>query len=270
MYSMWGRLKEWFWPGGRPVYVPSAGLYVPGELAGWFADYEPLTSSTFLNALRPGMTVVDVGAHIGYYSVHAAQRVGSAGTVYAIEPSQENRTLLTKNLRAQGLTRVRVLPYAAGATNKRRMLQITAGRDMNSFYGHPASRTICQVEVEQVALDSVIHEPVHAIKLDVEGAELEALEGMRRILAENDLILCVEWNPKCLRHAGCDPMDLPNLLMKLGFTSLVLVEDEARLTMPLEEAIRTRRPQDDAQCFFNIIAQKVKHTSLPVSERIPA
>ena len=150
------------------------------------------------------------------------------------------------------------------------MLQITAGRDMNSFYGHPASRTIRQMEVEQVALDSVIHEPVHAIKLDVEGAELEALEGMRRILAENNSIICVEWNPKCLRHAGCDPMALPNLLMKRGFTSLMLVEDEAQLKMPLEEAMRTRRPQDDAQCFFNIIGQKVKHTSLPISERISA
>lgn len=72
----------------------------------------------FLNALRPGMTVVDGGAHIGYYSVYAAQRVGSGGTVYAIEPSKENRSLLTKNLRTQGLTRVCVLPYTAGATNE--------------------------------------------------------------------------------------------------------------------------------------------------------
>ena len=86
---------------GRTIHVPSARRYVPGELTGWFADFEPLIRATFLNAHCPGMNVGGASS----YSVHAAQRVGSGDTGYAIEPSQENRSRLTKTM-AEGLTHV--------------------------------------------------------------------------------------------------------------------------------------------------------------------
>ena len=57
VYSMRGMHERMVLIRGRTIHVPSAGRYVPGELTGWFADFEPLIRATFLNAHCPGMNV---------------------------------------------------------------------------------------------------------------------------------------------------------------------------------------------------------------------
>ena len=80
-----------------------------------FRQYEPLTRKTFVKSLKPGMTVLDVGAHIGYFALlFASKLVGPKGRVSAIEPSQDNLEFLTANVANNGIRNIEVYPVAAG------------------------------------------------------------------------------------------------------------------------------------------------------------
>ena len=175
-----------------PAYLEALDLYVPRPLIDTYRHVEPLTREAFRHALLPGRTVVDVGARVGSYTVVAAQAVGRRGTVYAIEPDSDSRKLLVKNVRHQRLRNV-----------------VVPGME---FQGKP--------------LDEVIPGSVDVIKLDVEGAEIEALEGARRLLQHSEgAVLFVKWSPACLAAAGHGAADLPARLLALGFSRLRVLDD---------------------------------------------
>lgn len=198
-----------------------------------FHDYEPVTRKTLLDALRPGMAVADIGAHIGFYTLLAAKRVGPQGKVYAVEPSEDNLGFLRENLELNGLLNVEVHPVAVGAKREVRTFHLTGSSDSHGFYSHPLTETVEEISVQAVPIDEIVAGEVGLMKIDVEGAELEALEGMRRTLTENPrLTLCIEWNPACMRNAGCDPLALPAALRQHGFTLIQVLDD-------LEGAVRT-------------------------------
>src|ERR1017187_7387482 len=69
-------------------------------------QYEPETKILLSNIIRPGMTFLDVGAHVGHYTLLAARLVGPTGHVYAFEPEPENYAILTKNIALNGYTNV--------------------------------------------------------------------------------------------------------------------------------------------------------------------
>jgi FkbM family methyltransferase len=134
-----------------------------------------------LEHLRPGVVVADIGAHIGFLTFLMARLVGDTGRVYAFEPAPENVAYLTRNVASNGATNVVVVPVAAGANNgnapsRRRQ------RYGLPLPGNPFSRTRGTVEVEQVSVDDVVPF-VDVAKIDVEGAEIEVLRGMGRLLA---------------------------------------------------------------------------------------
>ncbi|HXH20996.1 MAG TPA: FkbM family methyltransferase, partial [Dehalococcoidia bacterium] len=170
--------------------------------------------------LMPGTTFVDVGAHLGHYVLLAARAVGRSGRVIALEPAPHTYRLLRESVRANKLRHVTVLPVAAGSRHGRRAFHLADWSLCQGFYEHPYpfARPLRPTEVDVRPLDEVVPGPVDAVKVDVEGAELEVLEGMRRILAENPtLTLVVEWNPDCMIRAGRDPLDLPRVIGSYGF-----------------------------------------------------
>jgi FkbM family methyltransferase len=204
-----------------------------------FREYEPLTRNFFLGFLRPDMVVIDVGAHIGYFTLLAARAVGATGKVYSLEPYCETYRYLRENVARNGLANVVVFDKAAGASQRLRSFHITGSSDSNGFYSHPLADTVAVTEVEETPLDLLVRRRVDAVKIDVEGAEFEVLAGMRRILSENHQIrLCVEWNPACLRNAGSDPLALPEHLRQLGFDRILVIDDSARTALTLETFLR--------------------------------
>lgn len=199
-------------------------------------EYEPITTEAFLGSLREGMVVIDVGAHIGYYTLLAARSAGSAATVHAVEPCDENRGVLQENIRLNGLENVVIHPYAAGRSRGNRAFHLTGSSDSHGFYPHPYAATVQTIEMVERPLDDLTDGPVHAVKIDVEGAEIEVLQGMGRILSENpELALCVEWNPACMRNAGYDPSDLPAYLRDLGFGQIQVLDDLGHQVRSLDE-----------------------------------
>ena len=133
----------------------------------------------FDRLLHPGATVVDVGANIGYNTFYAAQRVGHSGRVYAIEPAQDNLAVLYANLFANGLTNVFVLPYAAGIRHEVKQFflrgEVSAVNSLfsDNFYAVVTDTT----EVLTAPLDDLIPVTPDLVKIDVEGAELDVLQG---------------------------------------------------------------------------------------------
>lgn len=153
-----------------------------------------------------GDVVVDVGAHMGRYTIISSRRVGQNGKVVAIEAHPGNFRLLTRNVKLNRLANVTALNsavYSRKAQLKLYLPDEAQGYTMHhsvmadylsTKYKENAKR---YVEVGANTLDELLHsagaERVNWIKIDVEGAELEALKGASETLsANNDISLLVE------------------------------------------------------------------------------
>jgi FkbM family methyltransferase len=163
--------------------------------------------------------VVDVGANIGYNTCYAARRVGPGGHVYAIEPAQDNLAVLYANLFANRLANVSVLPYAAGRRHEINQFflrgEVSA---VNSLFPDNFYAAVTEtVEVLTAPLADLIPVTPDLVKIDVEGAELDVLHGMGRLLEAPSLRLIVEWHPTLQQAAGQAPDALPRHLLAQGF-----------------------------------------------------
>jgi FkbM family methyltransferase len=138
--------------------------------------------------LRPGMTVLDVGAHHGLYTLLTAKRVGPRGRVIAFEPSPRERGRLLRHLRVNGCSNVSVVHCALADRTGEADLFLVEGRNdwLNSLRPPAIEERTCKVRVEVRCLDDVLAElgisQVDFIKLDVEGAELSFLRGATKLL----------------------------------------------------------------------------------------
>ena len=170
--------------------------------------------------LRPGSTVVDVGANIGAIAVWAAARVGPGGAVIAIEPAEDNLMVLRENIRANALSQVRVVAGAAGRARESREFylrgDVSAVNSLfpDSFYASVTN--VVRVEVDR--LDDIVPAGADLVKIDVEGAELDVLDGMPRLLASPAIRLIVEWHPVLQQAAGYAADALPRRLLDEGFS----------------------------------------------------
>ncbi len=225
----------------RVVHRPGLSFYIPYSLASNYAagGFEPGTTALLQRCLRPGMVAVDVGANVGWHTLTMAERVGPRGHVYAVEPAEGNLEFLRKNVEANGFANVTVLACAAGAADQTRTFHLRSRGSLHGFYAHPLGDTVRTVEVEEKPLDDVIEKKIDFVKMDVEGGEVEALRGMKRLLATRPQVL-VEWNPGTLERAGYAPNDLPDLLREQGYMLRAVQPDGSLSALtPEEEADRS-------------------------------
>jgi FkbM family methyltransferase len=144
------------------------------------------------NFLKPGMTVLDIGAHHGLYTILAAQKVGKGGKVFAFEPSPNQRRRLATHLRLNRVAdRVSILPAAVGNETAGTTLYVVAGKETgcNSLRPPAVQEPTEPVQVQVTSLDAILSKEnmgrVDFIKMDIEGAELAALQGARELLAKH-------------------------------------------------------------------------------------
>jgi len=206
---------------GSRVNVCGARVLVPGPLA---IRLSVVASNISLHrimdtALRPGARVVDVGANIGYNTVYAARRVGIGGQVAAVEPAADNLRVLRENVASNGLANVTVHAAAAGRAKQTRDLYLRGEVSaVNSLYPDSMYAAVTGTEAVRVApLDDLVDFDADLVKIDVEGAELDVLAGMPRLLRNPPLLLIVEWHPRLQESGGFPPDALPRALADLGF-----------------------------------------------------
>jgi FkbM family methyltransferase len=186
----------------------------------WLGTYELPKQKLLESLVRPGMTVYDIGAQAGYYTLCFSRLVGDNGRVFAFEPFADNIRNLLEHVRMNGLRNVRIVQAAvAGCTG---------------LQGFSADRGACQntladeenaLIVPTVSLDSVSLPLPDLIKMDIEGGESEALRGSRRILSERRPILLIALHSS--EHGGF----CTGFLRSLGYKVLSLSEQ------PLEHSL---------------------------------
>jgi FkbM family methyltransferase len=232
---------------------------VSGALA--LGVYEPYETSVYREQLKPGMTVVDIGANLGLHTVIAASRVGTGGRVISFEPEPENFSLLEHNVRANGFGNVTAINRAVADRVGRLTLNLSdsnKGRHSlvrTRFDSREFSRS---VEVDAVTLDAELAtlgcERVDVIKMDIEGAEVLALKGMQSTLAQSAISLFIEFSPSAIRRAGTDPATFLEDLRKRGFDLFELSERQSR-TMPIADAREFAASVHDAM-YTNLLCVK--------------
>lgn len=191
----------------------------------WYEHDTVLIAKTLL---RPGMNVLDIGAHIGYFTRLFSELVGPNGTVYAFEPDEETFRLLKNNILFCKYKNV--IPVQKAISNRESRSEFfefgiigSGGHSLFNFSKYD-SKVPCkrQLVVETVTVDDFLagegNPEIDFIKMDIEGAEPLALAGMSETVARSqNLILIVEFNARTLRSGGFDPKEYIPLLQTLGF-----------------------------------------------------
>lgn len=165
---------------------PAKGLkWVTGSATHgcWLGTYEVPKQQAMARFVTSGMTVYDIGAQAGFYTLFSSRLVGEKGTVYAFEPFAENVTHLLRHVQMNQLFNVRILQAAVGGGMGLSGFSTDRGSCQNALGGGPDQ--VLQVPV--IRLDDAVElfglAPPQLLKIDVEGAETAVLQGAQAILA---------------------------------------------------------------------------------------
>lgn len=187
--------------------------------------WEPHVTRIMQDRARPGMTAIDIGAHAGYYAILLSILVGASGHVYAFEPDESNLRALRKNVSMNALRNVTVVPLAVSDRDGEAVMHLDAvDSGANSLLR--TSGSVRQERVRTVALDTYAAQEritrVDLIKMDIEGAELLALRGMRKVVQSNpSLILFMEFTPEQKSTSGIRASGLSSELLSLGLVAFL-------------------------------------------------
>jgi FkbM family methyltransferase len=228
-----GNLLYKLWPG---VYRPLYGLYKH------WSDREE--RALLASMIKPGMTVLDIGANIGVYTRFLAELTGPSGRVIAFEPEPKNYALLQRAV--AGMPQVTALQAAVGERSG--ALRLYVADDLNvDHHTYDDGEGRRAVDVPAIALDDYLKpgEGVDVIKMDIQGAELSALRGAERVLTENrNIRMLLEFWPYGLARAGTSARELLQFLERCGF--------RVRLTERGNAAAVGTEPND----YANLIAER--------------
>jgi FkbM family methyltransferase len=190
-------------------------------------SYEPQTERFIRQNVKPGMTVLDIGANTGYMTILLADVVRAYGHVHSFEPMPANYELLRKNVDANGLNQVHLHNFALSDRNGEATLHIDPGNDGGNTIGNVtgegwSGHSVITVATE--ALDDFLGRAgigkVDFIKIDVEGAESLVFAGARKLLSPPDapLIVCEVGDP-AQRLVGTTELDLRKALYGYDYAS---------------------------------------------------
>jgi FkbM family methyltransferase len=209
------------------VFELDARDMVAREILGWDVWEKPNTD-LILGSLHEGSVMFDVGAHIGYYSVLGSQVVGPSGKIISVEPNPDTLRRLRKDLELSHASNVVVEDVAC--TDKETTLtfyqasirntgasSISESNARNAAHGD----AVPSVTVRGRTLDSMVQElglqRVDFVKIDVEGAEVQVLRGMKDTLAKFHPHMLIEMKPAQLESMGTSIAELRAVLHDSGY-----------------------------------------------------
>ncbi len=201
----------------------------------FFGVWEPTITAYYRTLLRPGDTVIDIGANVGAHALLAAHLVGPSGTVHAIEASPSIYARLQRNIARNGVGNVTAHLFAVTDLPCHVMVYLADARNIGgtTIIATEAERrdTVQEAVVEGRQLSYIV--PLHAlraarlIKIDVEGAEWLVVNGMRDLLPllRDDAEILLEVSPPALAATGGSVDALIALFSAAGFSAFEIVND---------------------------------------------
>lgn len=249
--------------GNHVIYIDKYDAVLSQELL-QSHTWEKYQSKLFLKYIKKGDIVVDIGAHIGYYTLLAAKKVGKRGHVYAFEPDSKNYSLLTKNLRENGYENVTLVHAAVsdkvGSVNL--YVHETNTGDHSIVRG---MRNTKKVRVKTMSLDTYFKTKpfINVMKIDIQGAEDAAIRGGRLTLKNNN-VLFTEFYPSALVEGGCNPIFFLNNLRKFGYE----IYDVNETNKTVQKITQFKRfvesfdiPDPSGTSFTNLLCKKKANIS---------
>jgi len=212
--------------------------------------WEKTETAWFVNSLRYGDVVVDIGANVGYYTVLAGKRVGPTGKVYAFEPDPVAFALLKKNVALNGLTNVVVEPKAVSNEPGSIRLYLSEENKGDHRIYQPEGEERPSIEVEAVALDDYLSDQPAPdfIKVDTQGAEVVIYQGMTGTLERAEsIVMAIEYSPTHLAGFGVTGEALLDHIERTGFAMFDLggvgIKLEPLVPISREELVKHFSPE---------------------------
>lgn len=208
--------------------------------------------------IRKGDHVLDIGANVGYYAEKMSELVGEKGKVHCFEPDSLNFKYLSKII--HGRKNV-VLNKKAVAEEEGELLIYTSDMINVEHTTYKPEHFDFTYTVEKTSIDNYVQQkfPVSFIKMDIQGAELKALEGMKQTLLENEnIVLMTEVSPYCLKNCGNTSAEMISYIRSLGFNIFLINEDTVKELTPLDVV----NFKVDEEYFYNILALRNSIESL--------
>lgn len=207
-----------------------------------------------LRLIKPGDTVIEVGANLGYYTVMMASQIWPGGKMTTIEASPRLCRLLERTIDINGCASwVRLINGAAADKPGTLSFVISRSRSGSGHTEVPGSAEMGdreRVEVEALRLDDLGHDKVDLIRLDAEGSEILILRGAERLLKNPDITLCMEWSVPQMGSRGDVPAFV-DWLAGQGFrfwsinvdaTLSVRTPDEMKVIEPCDAIVSRKAP----------------------------
>ena len=188
-------------------------------------NFWEIEESNFLKKfLKKEMNVIDIGANIGYYTILFSKWIGDKGNVFAFEPDPNSFDILTKNVSVNNCNNVSL--YQNSISEKEGLTSLFVNykdpgdNRIMDFYAYDGDDGRQKIETRMVTLDSIIDKDkkIDLIKMDIQGAEMLALLGMKRTIDANEkLNLFVEFWPYGIEKSGFLPEDFIEKIKSFGF-----------------------------------------------------
>ncbi len=209
------------------IYVDPFDTQI-GRIIWDHGQYETHIQAALKTLLKPGDTLLDIGANIGYHSLFASRCVGPSGSVVAVEMSPENNTLFRASIAANQMMNIVLHETAVAEREVRLQFCVTPGTGngmlVNDYLQqrikHEPESFSQPTIVNAVTIDSLIPsgQRVDVVKIDIEGSELRALRGMNRVLRESRPAIVFEFCPTLLENiGGIEPEEVLNYLRDFGY-----------------------------------------------------
>jgi FkbM family methyltransferase len=220
-----------------------------------FAIKVPLPHSdemlaVFVDSLKPGNVVYDVGSYVGWYTIAALKRIGPEGRVFSFEPVPETAKRLRCHIELnQGESRARVIEAACGRTfgfisMPVRSNGLASGNGLFDVHPHPDIQPtyveVCMIPLDEFWQTSKL--PPDVIKIDVEGAELWVLEGARKILSNIRPTVFLEIHKFAWNLFETTEAEFFNLLDSLSYHALDIACSHTPITVLPERGFVILKP----------------------------
>jgi FkbM family methyltransferase len=234
-FSARGLLNKTYHDAAELVRLPRFSLFASNDdlavghhvLGG---TYEPEIAAIFARYVKPGMSVVDIGANIGYFTMLLASLVEPSGLVVAVEPNPENIKLLEASRRVNGFDQVLVIQAAAGRHTGLLGLNVSYSNGMTGELPGNLDAVFASCPVPCFALDAILPKDRHfnLVKIDTEGAELNALIGLSETIDRDHPVIVSEFSPGAMPGIShCSGPEYLRFLIAKGYRIGVIEKDSS-------------------------------------------
>ena len=216
----------------------------------------------FKKVIKPGMTVLDIGANSGTFTLLVSELVGSKGKIYSFEPEPSNFRALSRLVKFKNLKNVDILNVALSSKSGKKTLFV----DKFSPGAHSLAKDNLisgakrEIKVKTLTLDDFLNSVgrVDVIKIDVQGAEGLVFKGGQKLLKQKGPIsIFLEFWPHGMEKLGTDPIKFLQSFIDDGFSTSILDKgSDGKVKVDLKDIERLINSWSDDTDYTNILLEK--------------